>query len=454
MYCPKCGEEIIIVSDFDIKLEDNIDTTVILKTAEIPVINIDDLNTTDLSPKEDDSKKDSPDKDVIVIHKPALIAAAVVLVVAVIATVFIVNRVRDYTTFSIQYDAAKTLYDAGDTDGAIKKLKHAMTLEDSEVKGSVLLADAYSSIGNYDAAIATLINALDENPDLIALYDRIIKCYEAQGDYSSIHSLIEYSGDESLKDRYSAYFPKAPDFSAPGGEYSSLDELILNSSENGSIYYTTDGSEPTKDSFLYEMPIPLEEGETTVSAIFINEYGISSDVASNTYIIKTIKPEMPVLLTKSGSYAAPNPIGVNEVPGLIYYFTTSSEIPTTDSTVYEMPMFMPLGKSEYTFIAVNENGDYSDSVNAVYELDIKAKIDKSSAVNALAFRLTALGDTQINYSYSCKSGYFLNGKSYYILYEMDGDKKTGRIFAVDSSSGDAYWVLPDNENKTYTLSPI
>ncbi len=25
MYCPVCGEEIIIVSDFDIKLEDNID---------------------------------------------------------------------------------------------------------------------------------------------------------------------------------------------------------------------------------------------------------------------------------------------------------------------------------------------------------------------------------------------------------------------------------------------
>ena len=36
MYCPVCGEEIIIVSDFDIKIEDNIDVASLAKTAEIP----------------------------------------------------------------------------------------------------------------------------------------------------------------------------------------------------------------------------------------------------------------------------------------------------------------------------------------------------------------------------------------------------------------------------------
>ena len=36
MYCPVCGEEIIIVSDFEIKLEDNIDVAALSKTTEIP----------------------------------------------------------------------------------------------------------------------------------------------------------------------------------------------------------------------------------------------------------------------------------------------------------------------------------------------------------------------------------------------------------------------------------
>lgn len=36
MYCPVCGEEIIIVSDFDIKIEDNIDVAALAKTSEIP----------------------------------------------------------------------------------------------------------------------------------------------------------------------------------------------------------------------------------------------------------------------------------------------------------------------------------------------------------------------------------------------------------------------------------
>ena len=36
MYCPVCGEEIIIVSDFDIKIEDNIDVAALSKTTELP----------------------------------------------------------------------------------------------------------------------------------------------------------------------------------------------------------------------------------------------------------------------------------------------------------------------------------------------------------------------------------------------------------------------------------
>ena len=36
MYCPVCGEEIIIVSDFDIKIEDNIDVAALAKTTELP----------------------------------------------------------------------------------------------------------------------------------------------------------------------------------------------------------------------------------------------------------------------------------------------------------------------------------------------------------------------------------------------------------------------------------
>ena len=36
MYCPVCGEEIIIVSDFEIKLEDNIDVAALAHTAELP----------------------------------------------------------------------------------------------------------------------------------------------------------------------------------------------------------------------------------------------------------------------------------------------------------------------------------------------------------------------------------------------------------------------------------
>ena len=45
----------------------------------------------------------------------------------------------------------------------------------------------------------------------------------------------------------------------------------------GSIYYTLDGTEPTKDSTRYEKPIELTEGENLLSAVAINKKGMVSE---------------------------------------------------------------------------------------------------------------------------------------------------------------------------------
>ena len=77
----------------------------------------------------------------------------------------------------------------------------------------------------------------------------------------------------------------APTFSLEAGTYDEEQEVTL-SAEEGTIYYTLDGTTPTAESEEYTAPIVLDEcGEITIKAIAISGETTSS-VASATYTIK------------------------------------------------------------------------------------------------------------------------------------------------------------------------
>ena len=77
----------------------------------------------------------------------------------------------------------------------------------------------------------------------------------------------------------------APTFSLAAGKYNEEQEVTL-SAEEGTIYYTLDGTTPTADSEEYTEAIVLDEcGEITIKAIAISGETTSS-VASATYTIK------------------------------------------------------------------------------------------------------------------------------------------------------------------------
>ena len=105
---------------------------------------------------------------------------------------------------------------------------------------------------------------------------------------------------------------KAPAFSAESGFYADPFALSLSAEEGQRIYYTTDGSEPTAESTLYEEPFLIEDGSgrencyadiegisrdgdyrpknridkgTVVKAAAVNEAGEVSETASAVYFV-------------------------------------------------------------------------------------------------------------------------------------------------------------------------
>lgn len=77
---------------------------------------------------------------------------------------------------------------------------------------------------------------------------------------------------------------QAPQFSHIRGFYDNAFEVSLAGIGNGIIYYTTDGTRPNAQTgTLYSAPIPITT-TTPLSAVAINEAGVSSGIISHTYL--------------------------------------------------------------------------------------------------------------------------------------------------------------------------
>lgn len=79
----------------------------------------------------------------------------------------------------------------------------------------------------------------------------------------------------------------APTFSPAGGEYTSAQNVTISTADGATIYYTTDGTDPTTSSTKYESAITVSK-TTTIKAIAVKD-GHTSSIASATYTL--VEPE-------------------------------------------------------------------------------------------------------------------------------------------------------------------
>ena len=81
-----------------------------------------------------------------------------------------------------------------------------------------------------------------------------------------------------------AYISATPLVETPDGVYNDVTDVTVTLSGPGTLYYTTDGSVPTRQSQEYKKPIVLKE-TTVIRAVSMEEGKLVSDVVTATYII-------------------------------------------------------------------------------------------------------------------------------------------------------------------------
>jgi hypothetical protein len=245
-----------------------------------------------------------------------------------------------------------------------------------------------------------------------------------------------------------------PTFSpAPGTYYDPVNVTLNCPTPGASIYYTLDGSYPDESAEKYTGPITLEEGETTIRAIHVNDKGVKSEEVSKTYNIIKVAPATPKLMTQSGDYSIPKLIKLEEPQAGKIYYTTDGTDPTADSKEYDPPIPMPLGKSEFKFAIINDSGEISEIVIAEYNLNISG-IDKEYAAGLVQLALLALGHDVSAHEFKAKYGYSQEARSYYIVEEYAGNKRQNTDYAVDAQTGAVYTITRNPETGDYDFGVV
>ena len=256
-----------------------------------------------------------------------------------------------------------------DYTAAARYFDRAIVKDRSRVEAYVGHAEIYIDQEDLDGAEDVYLSAIETQPTNERLYQAVIDFYMDTEQLEKISPLLADCEDETVLNAVSDYVSAAPSFSLEGGTYSEVQEVTISSSTGGTIYYTTDGTDPTASSEEYREPILLQnEGEVVIKAIAINDKEIPSIVSSAKYTIEFPIASAPAVNPATGQYTEPTQITITVPDGYTAYYTMDGTTPTSDSERYTGPVDMP-ENSQIIFNAVlinNNNGKATDVTTRNY----------------------------------------------------------------------------------------
>jgi hypothetical protein len=130
-----------------------------------------------------------------------------------------------------------------------------------------------------------------------------------------------------------------PVFHPPGGTYRRSQTVTLTASTSDTtIFYTTDGSLPTRSSTVFSAPIEISS-TTTINAKATSPGLDDSLVSSATYVINLRPAAAPLFSPPAGAFNGPQQVSLSsKTNGAVIYYTTDGSTPTVSSPVFMSPI--------------------------------------------------------------------------------------------------------------------
>lgn len=160
-------------------------------------------------------------------------------------------------------------------------LAYDYTGKDDDV--AIELANQYKADGNYTKAEFTLTNAIADG-GTVDLYIALCKTFVEQDKLLDAVNMLNSIADPDIKAQIDQLRPAAPASDPAPGYYTEYIGVTL-ISDSSKIYFTTDGLYPSTANPVYQDPIVLEGGETTIYAIAVDSRGLVSPLTILGYTV-------------------------------------------------------------------------------------------------------------------------------------------------------------------------
>lgn len=294
-----------------------------------------------------------------------LMIGGIVLVVAILLGVILYQN-----SYTGQVRKGYKALDNQKYNVAIEYFQKAIKKKEEKPDAYTGLSKVYIAQDDYEKSENVFINALAGQPSNAELYRATIQFYLDTNQEEKVSSLLDSCSSDTVLKQLEEYVSDVPQFSLEEEMYEDVQELTLSTSGK-TIYYTTDGTEPTTSSTKYVGPIQLSEGTTVVKAIAVNAKGIPSLVAEKSYTVELPTVDAPSVSPSTGQYFEPTQITIQVPNGYEAYYTTDRSTPTSSSKRYTGPIDMPEGSTFFSAVLINSKGKASAVTKRSYELTIE-----------------------------------------------------------------------------------
>lgn len=367
--CPKCGNEIQLVPNYETL---DLNMMVVQK-------NLDELETKHLEEQRAERKRVLRNRKIL-----KLLAAVVIVTIAAIGIAVAVMTIRSTMAsdqdFNVIYAHAAEAYESGEYDEAYKLISDALNVDKSSIQGKLLKAKTTYKLGNTDEATELLNEIISSDPTSEEAYEQLINIYCEQQMYNELYDLMSNASDKNIKTKFAEYYVNRPLFSIDEGTYNEEMDLTLSSANNYEIRYTIDGTDPTSESMLYESPIHIGIGTVEIKAVAISSLGVLSPIESKSFIINPEAPSSPQIQTASGTYyGSDSEIKVNIPDGCSAYYAFDKKPTIEDGTLVNGKITMQEGKHFFYIFVINDKGIQSSIAAAVYEYAVSAPTAEPTA---------------------------------------------------------------------------
>lgn len=371
MYCPKCGESIQLVPDYNVLEEE-----LLSKVVEDKNKNKDDKFATGVykyiektevvTPVDTSSKSNTTSHEPkIFTKKICILLFTAIITVAIISALVIIPYVGNHSYDSVMNMAVDAENNA-EYAKALGYYEEAYELDDSSYEVIYGLGRMYYRVKDYENAIIYLKEALIIDPENKKIYTYLLNSLSALDDSDGIYDLAQSAPNDDIKDLISAYIMMPPSFSYEAGEYDKDFLLQLTANGDYQIFYTVNGKNPTTSGKLYSKPIQITEGTTVVKAVTQNSSGEYSDVATVEYTVTYKQLGLPVVTPTDGVFTQKVMISVEVPEGCTAYYTWDGTSPVRNGIQYTEPFPIIEGTSVLSVVLVDEDGNVSPTYHGNY----------------------------------------------------------------------------------------